>query len=509
MTGSALVSASSAWDTGSIRARLARLLLVRSDMTPEGLPTDQTRRAALAGVGGFHGPPMLERTSPVGPSAARRFNDALRAFGADQHGIPALIGGNGECGLSYTTRVGGTDVPYPAALGLSDADLSEKAGRVVGADFAAAGYSWAFQPVVDVRTASEDPVIGVRAFGEDPSLVSAHGAAYISGMQSAGILATAKHYPGHGDATVDSHLGLPVVDRSALDQEIHLAPFRAAIAADVATIMTAHVVLPAFSGDELATFSREICTDLLRNDLGFRGVLVTDSLRMAAVSERMGYADAFISSLHAGCDLMNVRCWPDEIDPLLDELEARFNAGDIDEAALRKSFERVVSMQERIALPTGPAPSDQTQAFSDPRMKELVEVIDDAAVLPLGVPAGGALGVLVDSPRGTDAPPLTLLETMERLLGCRTRRVSPDGPYDDVDALVVVSFGQAGPTASEREHFARAVAADVPAAALIAGPRGLREPSGLAEVVIPAIDVFGLGSTATLEVALPALVAAR
>lgn len=503
MTGSTTPSAAAAWDAADTRARLARLLLVRSDMTPEGVPTELTRAAAREGIGAFHGPPMLERTSPIGPAAARRFNETLRATGADAHGLPPLIGGNGECGLSYTTRVGGTDVPYPAALGLADPALSEDAGRIVGGDFATAGYSWAFQPVVDVRTATEDPVIGVRAFGEEPTSVAAHGAAYIRGMQSAGILATAKHFPGHGDATVDSHLGLPVVHRSIAAQEAHLAPFAAAIAADVASIMSAHVVLPEFGGDELATFSRVISTDLLRDELGFRGMLVTDSLRMAAVADRMGYADAFISSLHAGCDLMNVRCWPEEIEGLLDALEARFRAGDIDESALRVAFERVVSMQSRISLPTGTSPTEQTGAFTDPRLSELVEIHDPYGTLPLRMPEGGTLGVLVDSPRGTDAPPLTLLDTLERMIGCRTRRVTADQPDADVDALLVVSFGQAGPTESERAHFARAAESGVPTVALIAGPRGPRQPSGLAEVAIPAIDVFGLGSTASLAVALP------
>lgn len=506
MTGAATVSADSAWDAATVRSRLARLLLVRSDMTPDGLPTELTRRAALAGIGAFHGPPMLERDSLIGPAAARRFNEELHGLGLGEYGIPALIGGNGEHGLAYTTRVGGTNVPYPAALGLADPGLSETAGRVVGEDFAAAGYSWAFQPVVDVRTATEDPVIGVRAFGSDPALVSAHGAAYIAGMQSAGILATAKHYPGHGDATVDSHLGLPVVHRSASDQETHLAPFRAAVAADVATMMSAHVVLPGFGGDALATFSREICTDLLRDDLGFRGALVTDSLRMAAVADLMGYDDAFIASLHAGCDVMNIRCWPDEIESLLDQLEARFHAGDIDETALRTAFDRVVSMQSRISPSAKATPPEQTRAFADPRLAELVEKTDPEGILPLRVPSNGTLGVLVDSPRGTDAPPLTLLETMENVLGCRTRRVTTDAIDADVDALLVVSFGQAGPTASERDHFTLARESRVPTAALIAGPRGPVGQSGLAEIAIPAIDVFGLGSAATLAVALPVAV---
>lgn len=505
MTAPTPIDPNALWNSLNHRERLARLLLLRSAITPEGELTEDTLAAVLAGVGAFHGPPMLEQDVAVGPAVAKVFNDSLRALGADAHGMPALIGANAECGLSYTTRRGGTDVPYPAALGLADPSLSEEVGRVVGSEFAAAGYSWAFQPVVDVRTTTKDPVIGVRAFGEDPAAVSAHGAAYVRGMQSAGILATAKHFPGHGDAEVDSHLGLPVVQRSARDhQEVHLAPFRAAVEADVATIMTAHLTLPQLGIDELATFSRAICTDLIRTDLGFKGLLVTDSLRMAAVAEKFDYADAYVASLHAGCDLMNVRCWPEEVPALLDELERRLEAGQIDEEALFVAFGRVVAANNRVRPSAAATPSEVTGAFSDPRLAELLVVDDPAGQLPLEVPADGVVGILVDSPRGTDAPPLTLLETIEQITGCATRRVSVDD-LGDVAAVLVVSYGQTGPTESEGDWFAAAAATATPAAALIAGPRVPHGPTGLPTVEIPAIDVFGLGSTATLGVALPAL----
>src|SRR5699024_5269117 len=112
---------------------------------------------------------------------------------------------------------------------------------------------------------------------------------------------------------------------------LHVEPFRYLIEAGVATIMTAHLLLPELGVNEIATFSREICTDLLRDELGFEGLLVTDSLRMAAVAEQAGYAQAYVSSLHAGCDVMNIRCWPHEVDPLLDELERLYFDGSIDE----------------------------------------------------------------------------------------------------------------------------------------------------------------------------------
>ncbi|GAB3812257.1 hypothetical protein GCM10028820_04880 [Tessaracoccus terricola] len=506
MTAPTPIDPNALWNALSRRERLARLLLLRSAITPAGELTDDTRAAVLAGVGAFHGPPMLEQDVAVGPTVAKAFNNSLRGLGIEAHGLSALIGANAECGLSYTTRRGGTDVPYPAALGLAEPALSEDVGRVVGSEFAAAGYSWAFQPVVDVRTTTKDPVIGVRAFGDDPAVVAAHGAAYVRGMQSAGILATAKHFPGHGDAEVDSHLGLPVVQRTAhAHEEVHLAPFRAVVEAGVATIMTAHLTLPQLGIHEIATFSRAVCTDLIRNELAFDGLLVTDSLRMAAVAADHSYADAYIASLHAGCDLMNVRCWPDEVPALLDELENRLEAGLVDEEALFVAFSRVVAANNRVSLPEAPAPSETTAAFTDPRLAELLVVDDPSRMLPLRVAHDGTLGVLVDSPRGTDAPPLTLMETIERITGCTTRRITTDD-LGDVDAVLAVSYGQTGPTDSEKDWFAAAAASPTPAAALIAGPRLEHAPTALPTVAIPAIDVFGLGSTAALNLALPALV---
>src|SRR5699024_1911041 len=415
------------WAAATPRERLARLLLIRSDIDAGGKPSADTQRVLKAGVGAFHGAPLLERAGLAGPRVAQEFNAEMRRISIEHFEIPALVGGNAERGLSYTTRTGGTDVPYPAALGLADPSLSEAVGQRVGVEFAATGYSWVFQPVVDVRTTARDPVIGVRAFGSAPEVVAEHGAACVRGLQSAGVLATAKHFPGHGDADVDSHLGLPVVRRNFVDHDrIHVEPFRYLIEAGVATIMTAHLLLPELGVNEIATFSREICTDLLRDELGFEGLLVTDSLRMAAVAEQAGYAQAYVSSLHAGCDVMNIRCWPHEVDPLLDELERLYFDGSIDEGALHTAFARVVDA----ALQATPAPgapvTEGTQPFTDGRLPLLLERCDPAAELPLTLSGSKVLGVLVESPRDTDAPPLSLLSTIESVAGCSVRRIAVD-----------------------------------------------------------------------------------
>jgi beta-N-acetylhexosaminidase len=165
--------------------------------------------------------------------------------------------------------------------------------------------------VLDVNTCPENPVIGDRAFGTDPATCAEFGVAWIRGLQSAGLLACGKHFPGHGDTSKDSHVDLPVVDqpRDRLER-VELVPFRAAAAAGVATLMTAHVVYPALDPDRPATLSRAVCTDL-RNAIGFRGLLVSDDLEMSAIAARMTVEDASVQAVAAGCDALLV-CWSDE-----------------------------------------------------------------------------------------------------------------------------------------------------------------------------------------------------
>ena len=187
----------------------------------------------------------------------------------------------------------GSSYPGNAALGVvDDAELSESVAASLGAELADAGVNLDFAPVADVNTNPQNPVIGIRSFGSDAELVSRHVAAFVRGLQRAGVAACAKHFPGHGDTSVDSHLALPLVD--SLDPRA-LDPFRAAIAAGVRSLMTAHIVVRSV-GDEPATMSREVLHDLLRVELGFDGVVVTDALEMKAISETVGVEEGAVRS---------------------------------------------------------------------------------------------------------------------------------------------------------------------------------------------------------------------
>ncbi|MFV2021016.1 glycoside hydrolase family 3 protein [Micromonospora sp. LOL_023] len=202
----------------------------------------------------------------------------------------------------------GSSRPGNLALGaVDDPALTEQVAHDLGQELAEAGITINYAPVADVNSNPNNPVIGVRAFGDDPHLVARHTAAWIRGMQGSGVAACAKHFPGHGDTSVDSHVAVPRIgaDRIRLDA-VELAPFRAAIAAGSQTIMTGHLLVPAIDPVRPATLSRAVLVDLLRDELGFTGVVVTDGIEMSAVTARFGLAGATVRALAAGVDAVCV-----------------------------------------------------------------------------------------------------------------------------------------------------------------------------------------------------------
>ena len=199
----------------------------------------------------------------------------------------------------------GSPVLGPAALGsVGDLDLTLATASAIGSELAALGIDLDLAPVADVNSDPANPVIGTRSFGSDPGLVAAHVTAWLTGLQEAGVAACVKHFPGHGDTDQDSHLVLPTVgvDRKTLDAR-ELVPFRAAVEADVAGVMTSHLLVPAVDPTLPATLS-DAWLSLLRQELGFRGAIVTDALDMAGASADRGIPEAAVQSLLAGADLL-------------------------------------------------------------------------------------------------------------------------------------------------------------------------------------------------------------
>ena len=197
----------------------------------------------------------------------------------------------------------GSSYPGNAALGSADDPrLTEEVARAIGHDLAAAGINLNYAPVADVNANADNPVIGVRSFGSGSALVVRHTAAYVRGLQSAGVAACAKHFPGHGDAGMDSHLGLPLVDFDDAKLALHLAPFRAAVAAGTKCVMTAHILFPRYDADLPATMSYAVLTGLLRGELGYQGLIVTDGIDMGSISATYGIAEGTVKAIAAGAD---------------------------------------------------------------------------------------------------------------------------------------------------------------------------------------------------------------
>ncbi|MFC6707637.1 glycoside hydrolase family 3 N-terminal domain-containing protein [Flexivirga alba] len=194
-----------------------------------------------------------------------------------------------------------------AMLGrVDDVDATRAVGTAIGADLRASGIDIDLAPVVDVNSNPSNPVIGVRSFGATPQLVARHAIAYAEGLQSTGVAATAKHFPGHGDTAVDSHVGLPRVDAPIeLLRERELAPFAAAVRAGVRAVMTAHVILPALDPSRPATISAPVLS-MLRDELGFDGVIMTDALDMGAIRDTIGLGEGCVQALLAGADLLGL-----------------------------------------------------------------------------------------------------------------------------------------------------------------------------------------------------------
>ena len=226
--------------------------------------------------------------------------------------MPAWVSVDQEGGRVARLRAPFTEWPPMMTLGRSrDRALAERFGRALAAELRAVGVTLDYAPVLDVDTNSDNPVIGDRALSDRADDVAQFGAAIVDALQEQGIAACGKHFPGHGDTTMDSHDDLPVVVQPPERlREVEFEPFRAAIASRVAAIMTAHVVYPALDADRPATLSPAIVGRVLRDELGFEGIVATDDLEMGAIARHHTLEDATVRSIGAGCDMV-LLCGPD------------------------------------------------------------------------------------------------------------------------------------------------------------------------------------------------------
>ena len=274
--------------------------------------------------------------------------------------LPLLVTADLEGGAGYQF-VGATRFPRGMAIGATaNTQFAYEAASFTAQESRAMGFSVNFYPVVDVNNNPQNPIINIRSFGENPQAVAEFGAAYVKGTQDGGILATAKHFPGHGDTSVDSHLELPVIDfdRARLSL-IELPPFQAAMKAGVDAVMTGHICLPQFEKTPgvPASLSPAITTDLLRRELGFRGLVFTDALPMHAITASFGADQAVVMAIKAGAD---VALEPADVPKAFVALQAAVKKGEITEARLNESVRRLLAAKAWAGLYAQRTP-DMTQ----------------------------------------------------------------------------------------------------------------------------------------------------
>ncbi len=419
----------------------------------EGLaPPDWVRRELEGGLGGV----VLFSRNVADRAQLAALSGAIRGERAE-----ALIGIDEEGG-DVTRLEARTGSSYPGNLALGavdDVELTTQVAAAIGGELAAAGVNLDLAPVADVNSDERNPIIGVRSFGSDPALVARHTAAYVAGLQREGVAACAKHFPGHGATHADSHLELPTIE---VDRETLLArelvPFRAAIEAGTQSVMTAHIRVPAI--DELpATLSRAHLTGLLREELGYDGMVITDALEMRAVSATVGVEEGAVLAVVAGADALCLGhdLFEDDVRAIRRALVEAVRAGRLPEERLAEAAARVERVGRwTLERPPVQAPSPGVGLEAARRALHVdgaVELVRDALVVELvpeatiaAGPAGHTFGALLQARRpGTEAT--VVREPVE---------------LDGGDRQLVVVIRDA-----HRHAWERAVAENLPADAIV------------------------------------------
>jgi len=264
-----------------------------------------------------------------------------------------------------------TTIPTARSLGNHSASALQKVGMLVGRELQALGFNLNFAPVLDVDTCKENPVIGNRSFGNDPYVVAQLGSAYIRGLHNSGILAAAKHFPGHGDTSSDSHFVLPIVNQARDRLEtVEMLPFRAALRSDVDMIMAAHVHYPALdpTPNLPASLSKPILTGILRQEMGFSGIIITDAMNMRAITDLMDSGQAAQSAFQAGADIILM---PQDLPAAYHALLSSVKTGEISITRVDESVRRILFLKLRF-------PEGRTLPF-DARLKHASDIVGSPA----------------------------------------------------------------------------------------------------------------------------------
>jgi beta-N-acetylhexosaminidase len=346
------------------------------------------------------------------PAQVRQLTDRLQLAAREAGQPPLLIAADQEGG--QLIALGDQTTPFPGNLALGatrSVELAERVGYALGRELAALGVNVDYAPACDVNVNPQNPVIGTRSFGEAPGSVARLTAAMVKGLQGAGIAATAKHFPGHGDTASDSHYGTPIVQHSRERlRQVELPPFVAAIEAGVKLILTAHVAVPSIDGqtDLPATLSTRILRGILREELNFDGVVVTDAMDMRAITQGAGFGIDTICAAAAGADLLLLTTAVDQAAAHASLLLAA-RRGLLSMVDLDASAARIAALKQWLAARPAPPPLDivgcaEHQALAAEVAEQSVTLVrDDAHLLPITLSPTAKIAVVM--PRPLDLTP--------------------------------------------------------------------------------------------------------
>jgi beta-N-acetylhexosaminidase len=385
---------------------------------------------------------LMGRNVETPEQVARLANDFQAAAGP----VPVFFSTDQEGGHVARMKAPFTMMPGNMPLGATrDETLAYAAAHAVGEELTAIGINLNFGPSADVNNNPDNPIIGVRSYGEDPELVAGMVAAQVKGYQDAGAISCAKHFPGHGDTAVDSHLGLATIPYG-LDrlERLELVPFKAAIAAGVSFIMTAHIVFKALDPDRPATLSPIVVDGLLRRDLGYDGVVITDCMEMKGIMSHYGIAQAAVMAVEAGVDVLAVCHTPSRQEAVRNALLEAVRSGRISEARIDQSVARILGckakfrLDERRAVDLDAVPrivgSEEHRSIEQEIARKSITVVqDDADRIPI---VGGESVVVI-------GPAEAAKTVAARLSTLRQAPVSSTGVGPEFSAEELASARQA------------------------------------------------------------------
>ncbi|RQG89115.1 glycoside hydrolase family 3 protein [Natrarchaeobius halalkaliphilus] len=329
-------------DDLSIEEKIGQMVMVttRGITGPHEMPPGETKTAIQnLNVGSVI---VYNQTSPA---YAATYNNKLQEWAMDTDPeIPLLVCADFEYGSAHNIDIGGTT--HPRKMGLAASGSTANAvtsAEVTAEEIRSMGFTWNFDPGADVNTNPSNPVIGVRSFGGETETVSEFTEAMVEAYQDNDVIATPKHFPGHGDTDHDSHYDLPIVtyDEQTL-HDVHLPPFQAAIDAGTDAIMTAHVIVEAIDDERPATLSKDVLTGLLREEMGFDGLIVTDAMSMDAIEDEWGTSDGTRLAVEAGADvIMATGTWQDQLDTY-NALHQAYADDELSEERINESVARIL-----------------------------------------------------------------------------------------------------------------------------------------------------------------------